>query len=90
MTDLKNTFFNGNPDYFKEKLESFVDQFGMNFEDVKDLSVAALIGKLLMSANDDESRSELNRIMNFVRGSGLAEKTVKAIGIGEMEKTKNS
>ncbi|MCH7686299.1 MAG: flotillin family protein [Planctomycetes bacterium] len=90
MTDVKNTFFNGNPEYFKEKLQSFVDQFGMNFEDVKDLSVSALIGKLLLQANDDESRSDLNRILSFVRGSGMADKTVKAIGIGELEKSKKS
>jgi hypothetical protein len=45
---------------------------------------------MLLQVKDDESRSDLNRILNFVRGSGLADKTVKAIGIGELEKTKNS
>lgn len=84
LTDVKNTFFNGNPDYFKEKLGSFVDQFGMNFEDVKDLSVSALIGKMLVKSDDDESRGDLNRMMQFVRSAGLADKSVKALGIGAL------
>ena len=57
-------------------------RFGMSFEDIKDLSVTALIGKMLVQADDDESRSDLNRILDFVKGSGLASKKVKALGLG--------
>ncbi len=38
MTDIKNTFFNGNPDYFEDQLQTFISRFGMSFEDVKNLS----------------------------------------------------
>ncbi|GAB4140872.1 MAG: flotillin family protein [Planctomycetaceae bacterium] len=86
ITDIKNTFFNGNPDYFRDKLEGFVEQFNMNFEDVKDLSISALIGKMLLQAEDDESKSDLNRILDFVKSKGLANKKVKTLGLGMVEK----
>ena len=87
LTDIKNTFFNGNPDYFKDKLSNFIDQFGMSFEDVKDLSVAALIGKMLLEADDDESKSDLNRLLAAVKSKGLASKKVAALGLGLVENT---
>ena len=86
LTDIKNTFFNGNPEYFKQQLEGFVDQFGMSFDDIKDLSVSALIGKMLLEeSNDDESRSSLNRVLDFVKSQGLANKKVKSLGLGLVE-----
>lgn len=87
LTDVKNTFFNGNPDYFKHKLEQFVDQFGMSFEDVKDLSVSALIGKMLLEADDDESKSDLNRLLAAVKSKGLSNKKVASLGLGLVENT---
>ena len=57
LTDVKNSFFNGNPDYFREKLQEFVSQFNLNFEDIKDLSVSALIGRMLLQTDDGESQS---------------------------------
>tara|TARA_R110002072_G_scaffold303140_2_gene495643 strand:+ start:11211 stop:11534 length:324 start_codon:yes stop_codon:yes gene_type:complete len=40
VTDIKQTFFNGDSEYFKNKLAGFVTQFNMSFDDVKELSVA--------------------------------------------------
>jgi len=85
ITDIKNSFFNGNPEYFKQKLEAFVDQFGMSFDDVKDLSVSALIAKMLLEADDDESRSSLDRLLDFAKSKGLADKQVKSLGLGLVE-----
>ena len=80
LTDVKGTFFNGKPENFRESLKGFVSQFGMNFEDVKDMSVAALIGKMLLQA-DDESKGSLQQLMKLIRGAGLAEKRVATLGI---------
>ena len=81
LSDVKSTFFNGQPDNFREQLKEFVSHFGMNFEDVKDMSVAALIGKMLLQAGDDESRSSLQHLMKLIRGAGLAEKRVASLGV---------
>ncbi len=66
-------------------MEGFVDQFGMSFEDVKDLSVSALIGKMLLQTDEDESRSDLQRLLDFVKSKGLADKNVKSLGLGVLE-----
>ena len=81
LTDVKNTFFNGNPEYFRDQLKDFVGQFNMSFSDVKDLSVAALIGKMLTMADSDESRSQLQRMLDTVAGSDLAKRTVGSINL---------
>ncbi|MGE4003281.1 MAG: flotillin family protein, partial [Planctomycetaceae bacterium] len=68
LSDVKNTFFsgNGNGD-FRANLRHFTDHFGMNFEDVKDLSVAALIGKMLLESEDDAITRGLKKLQGTDR-----------------------
>ncbi|QDT38625.1 flotillin family protein [Stratiformator vulcanicus] len=82
ISDIKNTFFNGNPDYFTERLGEFVEKFNVSFEDVKDLSVSALIFDLLGRAKSDDDKSALRNILDAVRGSGDGDKKVAALGLG--------
>lgn len=82
MTDVKRTFFNGSPDYFRKRLVDFAGQFNMSFEDVKDLSVAALIGRMLTLADSDEAKSELRRMLDGVTGTDLADRTISALAGG--------
>ena len=82
VTDIKQTFFNGDPEYFKNKLAGFVTQFNMTFDDVKDLSVTALIGKLLTMADGDEARSELTRMLDTVAGTSLATRKIASLAGG--------
>lgn len=82
LTDVKNTFFNGNPEYFKEKLEQLIDQFNLSAGDVKDLSVAALIAKMMGLSDSDETKSELARLLDMVKGLGVSESKVSTLKIG--------
>ncbi|HIK92160.1 MAG TPA: flotillin family protein [Planctomycetes bacterium] len=82
VTDIKQTFFNGDPEYFRNKLTQFASQFNMSFDDVKDLSVAALIGKMLTMADTDESKSELSRMLDTVSGSSLATQKIASLAGG--------
>lgn len=79
VTDVKRTFFNGDPDYFRTKLVDFASQFNMSFDDVKDLSVAALIGKMLTMADSDQTRSELTRMLDTVAGTSFAGRKVASL-----------
>lgn len=85
VTDVKQTFFNGDPDYFKTKLTGFASQFNVSFEDVKDLSVTALIAKLLTMADTDESRSELTRMLDTVAGTSIATRKIASLTGGSSE-----
>ena len=78
LTDVKNTFFNGNPDYFEDQLQTFISRFGMSFEDVKNLSVAALISQLLVQTDSDEDKSVLNRLLATVKNLGISDKKVSS------------
>ncbi|NLS93224.1 MAG: flotillin family protein [Planctomycetaceae bacterium] len=79
LTDVKNTFFNGNPEYFSQKLESLIAQFNLSTDDVKDLSIAALIGRMLTLTSSDETRSELQRLLGLAKDAGLSGKRVAAL-----------
>jgi uncharacterized membrane protein YqiK len=82
LTDMKNTFFNGNPEYFRQKLEQFVGQFNISAEDLKDLSVAALIAKMMGMADSTETRSELTRLLDMVKGLGMSDKRAATLTVG--------
>jgi flotillin len=73
-TDVKDTFFNGNPEYFREKLQSLIDQFNLDSGDVKDLSIAALIGKLMGMAKTDDVRQQLTSLFGMAGSQGLIER----------------
>ena len=79
LTDVKNTFFNGNPEYFTQKIEGLVEQFNLSTDDVKDLSIAALIGRMLSLTSSDETRSELKRLLGMAKDAGLSSKPWKAL-----------
>ncbi|MBN70844.1 MAG: flotillin [Gimesia sp.] len=78
LTDIKNTFFNGNPDYFEDQLQTFISRFGMSFEDAKNLSIAALISQLLVQAESNEDRSTLNRLLATVKNLGISDQKVSS------------
>ncbi|MEZ6056151.1 MAG: SPFH domain-containing protein [Planctomycetaceae bacterium] len=83
LTDVKNTFFDGSgSDDFRENLQKFTSQFGLSFEDVKDMSVAALIGKLLIESDDDGTTTSLKRLQRFLKSNGMLDQKVAALGLG--------
>jgi len=70
LTDVKSTFFDGTPEYFQKQLKSFIAQFNMTSEDIKNLTVSALLGKLMAKA-DGSSMDTLQKISQFVETKGL-------------------
>lgn len=86
LTDVKNTFFNGNPEYFSDKLEGLIEQFNLSTDDVKDLSIAALIGRMLTLTSSDETRSELQRLLGMAKDAGLSGKPMKSLKAPVKEK----
>ena len=80
LGDVKETFFNGDPDYFKAQLREWAGQFGVTSEDVKNLTVGAALAQFLGSASG-ETRSKLISLLGAADRFGLAdEKASKVIG----------
>ncbi len=76
LTDVKETFFNGDPDYFKGKMREWVDQFAISSDDVKNLTVSALLGKMIPKA-DGETRGQLNNLLGAAERFGFSDKFAK-------------
>ncbi len=72
LSDVKETFFNGDPDYFRAQLKEWAGQFGVSAEEVKDLSLGAVLAKLLVDA-DGETRSRLISLLGGADRFGLAQ-----------------
>jgi uncharacterized membrane protein YqiK len=80
LKDIKDTFFNGDPEYFRQQLKEFVSKFGMSSEDVKNLTVSALIAKMMDEA-DESSKGILQQLSSFFEKSDLGKKSAsKLIG----------
>jgi uncharacterized membrane protein YqiK len=81
LRDVKETFFNGDGEHFESQLRRFVGRFNLSSEDIKDLSVAALVGRMISMAGDDGEKAQLKRLLDVVRGTGSAEKRVASLGL---------
>ncbi len=74
LGDVKDTFFNGDPEYFKAQAKVWIQDFGIETQDLKNLSVSALLGKLLGSATG-EKRERLIGMLGAAERFGLSDAT---------------
>ncbi|MGL1887610.1 MAG: flotillin family protein [Reichenbachiella sp.] len=82
LTQVKDTFFSlENGDNFKKRLTDFVGQFGMSAQDVKDLSVAALLLKLTNKATTTDDRDLLRQLSGISETLGISNQKVEDINI---------
>ena len=79
LTDVKQTFFDGDPKYFEKKLKEFFGKFQLESDDVKNLSIAALITKMIALSNSEENRSELELLLDIAQKTGLADKKTSSL-----------
>jgi flotillin len=76
ITDIKQTFFNGDREHFKAQLRQWVKDFGIGSEDVKNLTVAALLAKLLTSTKDASLVNLLKSAQAMARVHGVSDTPV--------------
>ncbi len=79
MTDVKNTFFTGDAEHFKENLSRMLDQFSLNTGEIKDLSVAALIAKLLSDDGGKNSGIQ-TQLVNLLGMASTLNMTGQSVG----------
>jgi hypothetical protein len=83
LHDIKETFFNGDPAYFERRFKEFLGRFDLGTDDVKNLSIAALIGKMIASTDNAETRSELELLLEMAHNTGLARKKASSLEKGK-------
>jgi hypothetical protein len=70
LEDVKETFFNGDPEYFKSQMTTWLADFGVKSEDLKNLSVSALLGQLIGKAKG-ETRQRMVGLLGAAERFGL-------------------
>ena len=82
LQDVKETFFNGDPDYFRSQFSNWIDQFGITSEDLKNLTVSALLGQMIGAAGSEDG-GKLRGLRGAAERFGLADRNagevIKAI-----------
>jgi uncharacterized membrane protein YqiK len=73
---LKESVLNGNGKEHPlgENLRNFVNQFGLKSEDVKNLTISALIFKMITLTSDDGIKGMLTELMETAKRSGISDK----------------
>ena len=79
LSDIKSTFFNGNPDKFRDELQNYIEMFGISSEDVKNLSVAALIGRMMGLTGDTNVLSQLQNMIGMANKAGISNEKVSRL-----------
>jgi len=77
LSDVKETFFNGNPEYFQAQFQKWIKQFGITSDDVRNLSIAGVLGKMITAAEGTEIKSSIERALKVAEDTGLADKSAK-------------
>jgi uncharacterized membrane protein YqiK len=88
-TDIKETFFDGNAEYFKDQLQDLIGNFNLDPDGVKDLSIAALIAKLLGMADTNEVRTQLASLLSIAGTANAADQKVGRL-LGNRSKTQTA
>ncbi len=78
LSDVKETFFNGDPEFFKAQLRGWAGQFGITSEDVKNYTVSGILGKLLLDASGD-TRQKIVSMLGMAERFNLADTKAETI-----------
>jgi len=70
LSDVKNAFFAEGGEGFQAKVQELIKRFGVSSEDLKNLSVAALLGKLIAKSSGP-AQEELVALFGAAKGAGV-------------------
>ena len=79
LTDIKETFFNGDSEYFVDQIQSFAKQLNVGSEDIKNLSIAALVAKMMGLTDDAGTLGELKGLLGTIRSAGVGDNPIAAL-----------
>lgn len=71
LKDIKDTLVVGDPEYFKAQVQSFMGRFNMTSEDIKNLSIAGAIQKMMRTA-DKTDIPMLSKLLDTVEKAGFS------------------
>ena len=70
LTDIKETLITGDPEYFKQQLQDLVGRFNLTSDDIKNLSIAGAVNKMMKQA-DGQEKTMLGKLLETVNKAGV-------------------
>ncbi len=80
LGDVKDTLLGSDSETTKEQIQKFISQFGVTSEDIKNLSISALMMKL-MSQADKGQKGLLNSLLQTVKDLGIGDMPARKFGL---------
>ncbi len=80
LTDLKDTLLSPEAETTKDQIRKFVSQFGLGSEDIKNLTISALILKM-MSKSDKQDKGILHNLLETAKQFGIGDMPAKDLGV---------
>ncbi len=71
LSDVKDAFFADGGAGFQAKMQELISRFGVSSEDLKNLSIATLLGKLI-AKSDGPAQDELMSLLGAAKSAGVA------------------
>ncbi len=82
LSDIRKNFLNGEGGAdFKEKIGELLNSFNVSSEDVKNLTISAILFKLMGKAENSELKSNLQQMMNIAKTAGIDGETARSLGL---------
>ncbi|MBM7556320.1 flotillin family protein [Halanaerobacter jeridensis] len=78
LTDVKDTFFSGDRDEFKQEVKSLIDSFNLDSEAIKNLTISSAIMNYMNDATGTK-KTVLNHVLSKAKELGLANTPIKKI-----------
>ncbi len=86
LTDISNTLFTGDPEAFTNQLKTFAGRFGITSEDLKNLTVSALLARMTAMADDQDTLSTLGRLSEAAKQLDLGGRKMASLMPGKTAK----
>lgn len=72
LTDIKDTFITGNPEDFEKQLKELVGRFNLTSEDLKNLSIAGAVHKMMKNAKGSD-KTMLTSLLDNIKKAGVGD-----------------
>ncbi len=79
LSDVKETFFNGDPEYFKGQIREWLDDFGFTSEDLKNITISAALTKMVAASEENGQRTKLQQLLSAAERFGLANEKASTV-----------
>ncbi|HKK40432.1 MAG TPA: hypothetical protein VJ949_13510, partial [Cryomorphaceae bacterium] len=74
---------NGEGKSLLDNLKELIGTSDIDSEDLKNLSIVALVTKLMVNSDDPDRRSTLSRVLDLAKMAGVENQTPKNLGLIE-------